>query len=196
MLAAHGHSNNLVDSHNDINSPVEYGKRHDRTAFSRNDVVEPVPLDRFLRMQLGRTARWARANEQSTSLSLLVCLSVPVTLSLFSPPRRGCEPLSASRWLDAAGLSADLSHFTCRSRTRTLRSGMGDTPNVINKSAGYNEGILTPSCRRRSRLGVSPSDAMMPQQRCLIMRIWGDRIAVYTCTGRYIRPNRRCGSWL
>ncbi|PTB60743.1 hypothetical protein M431DRAFT_489519 [Trichoderma harzianum CBS 226.95] len=110
-------------------------------------------------MQLGRTARWHAPMSRALGLSMPLRPRHSLTL----PPRRGCEPLSASRWLDAAGLSADLSHFTCRSRTRTLRSGMGDTPNVINKSAGYNEGIFTPSCRRRSRLGVSPSDAMMPQ---------------------------------
>ncbi|EHK22364.1 uncharacterized protein TRIVIDRAFT_230523 [Trichoderma virens Gv29-8] len=96
-------------------------------------------------MQLGRAAIWHAPIQWAESTSSAYA---HLSLTLFS--RSGCEPLSASRWLDAEGLSADLSHFTC-SRTRTLRPGMGDTPNVINKSAGYNEGILTPPCRRRSR---------------------------------------------
>jgi hypothetical protein len=83
----------------------------------------------------------------------------------------GSIPLAGS-----AGLSADLGHFTVAGpRLCNLEMDEDDTPDMINKYAGDNEGILTPFCRwafaRRlpGRFSARSYDVLKSQQRCQIM---------------------------
>lgn len=59
MLAAHGHSSSpVISTMTSVSSLVKFGERRGRTTLSRSDAVEPFPLGRLLRVQLGRAARW------------------------------------------------------------------------------------------------------------------------------------------
>lgn len=80
------------------------------------------------------------------------------------PSGSGSRPLSlfpegavmpASRWLDAAGLSADLGRFTAAGQGRRGLRWM-TPPDVINKCPGDNEGILMPFGRPPAWMFLRP----------------------------------------
>lgn len=76
-----------------VPSLVKFGKRRGRTTFSRKDVVEPFPLDRFLRAgTVGPRCEMAYTIGHGASFILCTAGSIPLAGS--------------------AGLSADLGHFT------------------------------------------------------------------------------------